>query len=126
MITVYVSVVCFLSVPESERVFWTLRLDVSQAGFNQVILLPQPPEYLGLQAHKHGHLRCLKRRVRISNYLRQGCATRMCLRSGPRESVVQPWGSPSQFQQCQMRDLYAEVLTSLILIIWVGTSGPSS
>lgn len=49
----------FLSVPESERVLWTLRLDVSQAGFNQVILLPQPPEYPGLQAHKHGHLRCV-------------------------------------------------------------------
>lgn len=57
MITVDASVVCFYL--ESERVHWTLRLDVSQAGFNQVILLPQPPEYPGLQAHKHGHLRCV-------------------------------------------------------------------
>lgn len=57
MITVDASVVCFYL--ESERVLWTLRLDVSQAGFNQVILLPQPPEYPGRQAHKHGHLRCV-------------------------------------------------------------------
>ena len=57
----YVSVVFFffLSVPENERYIWTLRLDVSKDGYNQLILLPQPPEYPGLQAHKHGHLRCL-------------------------------------------------------------------
>lgn len=48
-----------LSVLESEKILWTLRLDVSQAGYNQEILLPRPSEELRPQAHKHAHLRFL-------------------------------------------------------------------